>query len=144
MLNGLGMTCRHMLADREHVVAAYHSVDVSLGYEAERRGPLLYHGSIPSMLCFSKVEPSSDHLSPPLDTFGYPETKLFATIPQIYVKMRLQLVAIFSLFTLGLALPVLEKRSRPDCAGEQLMSLSSSLAPTHLEARVTDIRLAAN
>ena len=144
VLNGLGMACKHMLADREYVVAAYNSVDVPLGYQAERRGPLLYHGSIPTMLCFSKLENSSTHFSAPLDTLGYPETKLSATVPQLYVKMRLQLVAIFSLFTLGLALPVLERRSRPGCVGEQLMSLSSPLAPTHLKARVTDIRQAAN
>ena len=138
------MTCKHLLADREHVVAAYHSVDTPLGYQAERRGPLLYHSSIPTMLCFSKLENSSNHFSAPLDTLGYPETKLFATVPQLYVKMRLQLVAIFSLFTLGLALPVLERRSDPNCVGEQLMSFSSHLAPAHLEARVTDIRQAAN
>ena len=99
---------------------------------------------MPIALCFSKLDASTKHLSAPLDTFGYPKTNLFATVPQIYVKMRLQLIAIFSLFTLGLALPVLEKRSRPGCVGKQLIFLSYPLAPAHFEASVTDIRLAAN
>ena len=133
-----------MFADHEHVVAAYNSVDVLFGYEAECRRPLLYNCSLPTVLCFSKLDASTKHLSAPLDTFGYPETKPFATVPQIYVKMRLQLVAIFSLFTLGLALPVLEKRTPPSCVGKQHMPLSYPLAPAHFEASVTDIRLAAD
>ena len=133
-----------MLADCEHVVAAYHSIDILLTYQIERRGPLLYHGSIPTMLCFNKLEASSNHLPAPLYTTRFRDTKLFANIPQIYVKMRLQIVAIFSLFMLGLALPVHEKRHNEDCVGEQLISLSTHLAPAHPENRVTDIRLAAD
>ena len=45
--------------------------------------------------------------------------------------MRLQLVAIFFLFTPGLALPVHEKRSPPDCVGERLISVSHPLSPLH-------------